>query len=133
MAFIVDAAAQKKIRSFTDLHAWKEGHDLVKMIYQATKCFPKEETYGLTNQLRRAAVSVTSNIAEGFSRKSAREKRQFFSMALSSLTEIQNQILIAKDVGYMNQKEFDYLAKQTIRVGKLINGLKKTAMSIPNT
>ena len=64
----------EKIRSFTDLHAWKEGHKLVLMIYDATKLFPKEEVFGLTNQVRRAGVSFTSNIAEGFSHGSYKDK-----------------------------------------------------------
>jgi four helix bundle protein len=79
-----------KIKSFSDLDAWREGHKLVLNIYQITKLFPKEELFCLTNQLRRAGISFTSNIAEGFSRQSFKEKRQFYSMALGSLTDIQN-------------------------------------------
>ncbi len=86
----------RKIRSFTDLNAWKEGHKLVLEIYKFTQKFPKEEQFGLTNQLRRAVVSFTSNIAEGFSRNSYKEKLQFYSMALGSLTEVQNQLLVGK-------------------------------------
>ena len=114
-----------KIKSFTDLITWKEGHKLVLMIYKITKSFPKEEKFGLVSQLRRAAVSITSNIAEGFSRKSDKEKTQFYLMAKGSLTEIQNQILIAKDVAYIGKKEFNELADQTIKVNKLLSGLIK--------
>lgn len=92
----------QKIQSFTDLYAWQAGHKLVLSIYEVTQKFPKEELFGLTNQLRRAAVSITSNIAEGFSRSSYKEKSQFYSMALGSLTEIQNQLLIAKDIKYLS-------------------------------
>jgi four helix bundle protein len=74
----------EKIRSFRDLDVWKEGHKLVLEIYKITKNFPKEEMFGLSNQLKRAAVSITSNIAEGFSRKSLKEKIQFYSMAKAS-------------------------------------------------
>ena len=74
-----------KIKSFTDLTAWKEGHKLVLLIYKLTKKFPKEESYGLTDQIRRCSVSITSNIAEGFSRKSQKEKLQFYHMSLGSL------------------------------------------------
>ena len=112
-----------KIKSFTDLTAWREAHKFVVMIYKLTKDFPSEERFGLVNQMRRAGVSITSNIAEGFSRKSKKEKIQFYSVARGSLTELQNQLLIAKDVGYLKSKDFDQLAKQSIKVAKLLNGL----------
>ncbi|MBU4257126.1 four helix bundle protein [Patescibacteria group bacterium] len=114
-----------KIKSFTDLNAWKEGHKLVIEIYQITKNFPKEELFSLTNQIKRAAVSITSNIAEGFSRQSFKEKVQFYSIARGSVTEIQNQLLIAKDVKYFTADKFNKVAEQTIVVHKLINGLIK--------
>lgn len=116
-----------KIRSFTDLNAWKEGHNLVLVIYEITKKFTKDEIFGLTNQLRRAVVSITSNIAEGFSRQSYKEKAHFYSTSLGSTTEVQNQILIAKDVKYINDTEFQKIAEQTIIVHKLINGLIKSS------
>lgn len=119
-----------KIKSFTQLNTWKEGHHLVLQIYSITRGFPKDEVFGLTNQIRRAAVSFTSNIAEGFSRNSYKEKLQFYSMALGSLTEIQNQLLIAKDVRYINEKEFNKLTELTITIHKLTNGLIKKTKSI---
>ncbi len=114
-----------KIRSFTDLQAWREGHTLVIMIYRVTKLFPKEELFGLTSQLRRAAVSITSNIAEGFSRGSYKEKVQFYAIALGSLTETQNQLLVAKDIGYLDEEAFRKISSQSISVSKLLNGLIK--------
>ncbi|OQY68791.1 hypothetical protein B6D29_00290 [Microgenomates bacterium UTCPR1] len=116
---------KQKIKSFTDLIAWKEAHKLAIFVYEATKLFPKEEIYGLTNQVRRAAVSVSSNIAEGFSRRSNAEKRQFYYQALGSLTELQNQLLIARDIKYLTKEKFNELANQTISVSKLINSLIK--------
>lgn len=116
---------KQKIKSFTDLIAWKEAHKLAIFVYEATKLFPKEEIYGLTNQVRRAAVSVSSNIAEGFSRRSSAEKRQFYYQALGSLTELQNQLLIARDIKYLTKEKFNELANQTISVSKLINSLIK--------
>lgn len=118
------------IKSFTDLRTWQEGHKLVLMVYDITKKFPKEEQFGLTIQLRRAGVSFTSNIAEGFSRNSYKEKLQFYSMSLGSLTEIQNQLLVARDIGYISKEEFDKIAKQTIIVNKITNGLIKKSKSI---
>lgn len=112
-----------KIRSFTDLDAWKEGHRLVIAIYTNTKHFPKEEQFGLTSQIRRCAVSITSNIAEGFSRQFYREKVQFYSVALGSVTELQNQLLIARDVGYISNETFHEIADQSIKTHKIINGL----------
>lgn len=120
-----------KITTFTDLNTWKEGHNLVLMVYKATDRFPKKETFSLIDQMRRSAVSVTSNIAEGFSRRGNKEKVQFYSMAHGSLTELQNQILIAKDVGYLSDSLSQDLQQQTIAVHKLITGLIKGARGLP--
>ena len=123
-----------KIKSFTDLNAWREGHKLVLSIYKVTKEFPKEEQFGLIIQIRRAVVSITSNIAEGFSRNSYKEKAQFYSTALGSLTEVQNQLLIAKDLNYLNKESFDELAQQSVLTNKLLNGLiKKSKTMIHNS
>ncbi|MBI2268510.1 MAG: four helix bundle protein [Candidatus Blackburnbacteria bacterium] len=120
----------RKIKSFTDLNAWKQAHELVLLIYKITKKFPHEEQFGLVNQIRRAVVSITSNIAEGFSRSSYKEKSQFYSMALGSLTEVQNQLLIAKDLKYIAQEEFMEIANKTVAVNKLLNGLIKKSKTM---
>ncbi|OGZ32357.1 MAG: hypothetical protein A3I88_00960 [Candidatus Portnoybacteria bacterium RIFCSPLOWO2_12_FULL_39_9] len=117
---------KQKIKSFTDLYAWREGHKLVLEIYKITKNFPKEEQFGLTIQLRRAAVSFTSNIAEGFTRKSSKEKYRFYNNAKASLTEIQNQLLIARDVGYLSRESFNKIAQQSVITNRLISGLLKS-------
>lgn len=119
-----------KIKSFTDLNAWKQGHKIVLEIYRITKDFPKEEIFGLTSQIRRASVSVTSNIAEGFSRNSYKEKLNFYSMSLGSLTEVQNQLLISRDIEYIATEDFKKLADQTVVANKLINGLIKSTKTI---
>lgn len=121
---------ENKIHSFTDLNAWKEGHKLVLMIYETTKLFPKEEIFALINQMRRCVVSITSNIAEGFSRQSYKEKIQFYSIALGSVTELQNQLLISRDIGYINKKQFQDIAEQSVKVHKIINGLIKSSKTI---
>lgn len=124
----------KRIKSFTDLDAWKLGHQLIIHLYTITQDFPLTEQFGLTNQLRRAAVSITSNIAEGFSRNSYKEKIQFYAIALGSLTEVQNQLLIARDIGYLSKESFATIAEETITVNKLLNGLiKKSKTMIHNS
>lgn len=123
-----------KIKNFTDLNAWIIGHKLVLLIYRITKNFPRDEQFGLITQLRRAAVSITSNIAEGFSRNSYKEKSQFYSMALGSLTEVENQILISKDLGYISQEATEELTEIILTVNKLLNGLiKKSRTMIHNS
>ena len=114
---------RSKIRSFTDLITWQKSHKLVLDIYKITLKFPEDEKYNLVNQLRRAAISITSNIAEGFSRRTSKDKAHFYYNALGSLTELQNQRLIARDLKYID--EFSEIAKNSIEVNKLINGLIK--------
>lgn len=119
-----------KIKSFTDLNCWKEGHKLVMNIYKITKSFPKDEQFGLINQIRRAVISITSNIAEGFSRNTYKEKIQFYYISLGSLTEVQNQLLIARDLNYIANADFLNLAQQTVIINKLTNGLIKKSKTL---
>jgi len=119
----------QKISSFTQLIAWQKAHQLVLAAYKLIIKFPKTENYALSDQMRRCAVSISSNIAEGFSRQTNKEKIQFYFTAKGSLTELQNQLLIAKDVKYINQSDFNLIAQQTIEVHKLINGLIKSKRS----
>lgn len=100
-----------KIKSFTDLDTWKEGHKLVLLVYKAVKEFPKEELYSLCDQMKRCVISITSNVAEGFSRKSKKEKVQFYYTAKGSLTELQNQLLAARDVGYLSKENFQEIGR----------------------
>jgi len=114
-----------KIVSFTDLNSWQEGHKFVLMVYGVTKKFPKEELFCLTNQIRRASISITSNIAEGFSRPSYKDKTYLYTVSLGSLTETQNQLILSKDLGYVPIKDFNNLFEQSVVTSKLINGLIK--------
>lgn len=116
-----------KIIYFTDLVAWKEAHKLVLFIYKLTKDFPKEEMFGLVNQMRRCVVSITSNIAEGFSRNSYKEKTQFYCIALGSVTELQNQLMISRDVKYINTVTCNQVLEMCVIVHKLLNGLIKSS------
>jgi four helix bundle protein len=113
----------RKITKFTDLIVWQEGHKLVLMIYEITKKFPEWERFALANQLVRAIVSFTSNIAEGFAKKSAKEKAKFYNTAQTALIEVQNQLLVARDVGHIANAEFQKIANQTVICHKLILGL----------
>ncbi len=114
---------KEKIKTFKDLDVWKEGHKLVLSIYKVSKSFPKEELFGLTSQMRRAAVSITSNIAEGFGRSSYKDKNNFYQMAFGSITELRNQLIIAKDVEYIGLSDFDAIDSQAMLVEKICRGL----------
>lgn len=113
----------EKIEKFQDLNVWQEGHKLIIEIYKASRLFPREEAFGLTSQIRRAVVSVTSNIAEGFGRQSYKDKHNFYQMAFGSIIEVRNQLLIARDVGYIKSLDFDNLDDQAVRTEKLCRGL----------
>lgn len=121
-----------KIKTFTDLKVWKEGHKLVVMIYKTTKTFPKEEMFGLTSQMRRSAASITANIAEGFGRQGFKEKIQFYYLAHGSLTELKDQLLIAQDVGYLTTGDFQKLITQADTTHRLLQGLITKSKSFLN-
>jgi S23 ribosomal protein. len=118
------------IKNFTELRAWKEAYKLVKVIYVCTGSFPKEESYALTSQMRRSVVSVTSNIAEGFARRTRKEKMQFYYMAHGSLTELQSQLIVAYGVGYIDKTKLETIQEQIVSVQKLTNGLIKGTIKI---
>lgn len=115
-----------KIKSFRDLIAWREAHALTLLVYKSTKNFPREELFSLTDQIRRSSASVGANIAEGFSRMSYKEKIQFYSIALGSLTETENHIEVAKDLNYLAKDPHAQLSEQIITTSKLVNGLIKS-------
>jgi four helix bundle protein len=119
-----------KIQNFKDLYAWQEAHKLVLTIYKYTKLFPKSETFILVSQILRATISVSSNIAEGFSRQGIKEKIQFYTMAQASLTEVENQVLISRDVGYLSKLQSNEIFDQILLVQKLIAGLIKSLRKI---
>ena len=111
------------IIKFTDLIAWQESHKLVLLTYKTLERFPKKEMFALCDQIRRCVVSVSANVAEGFSRRGNKEKSQFYYIAKGSLTELENHFLIARDIGYITKNEFDNLLKQMDSVGRLLTGL----------
>ena len=113
------------VQDYRQLEVWQEAMNLVILIYQHTSKFPKEETYGLTNQLRRAAVSVPSNIAEGQGRRSTKEFLNQLSVARGSLLELQTQVEIGKRLKYLAQPEAECLEEKVGTVIRLLNGLMR--------
>jgi four helix bundle protein len=111
-------------QSYRDLLVWQKALNLVTKIYQNTQKFPKEEIYGLTSQIRRAAVSIPSNIAEGKGRNSKGEFSQFLGHARGSLYELETQVLIAQNLNYLNENEANELLKLSGELGRMLNGLK---------
>lgn len=112
-----------KIESFQQLDAWQEAHRLVILVYRVTEHFPNHERFGLVTQMRRAAVSIPANIAEGFKRRGLREKIHFYNIAESSLEELKYYCILSEDLGYISQKTRTELSAQTEIVGKILNGL----------
>jgi four helix bundle protein len=122
-----------RVRSFQDLAAWQRPIELCIVIYALTAQFPKTETFGLSAQLRRAAVSVASNVAEGHERMSTLQFLQFLGNARGSNGEVATQLVIAKALGFGAQKDLDKAQRLCIEVGKLLNGLIKSLRSkLPN-
>ena len=111
------------VKRFNDLIVWQKSMVLVECIYLATASFPKEEIYGLTSQIRRAAVSIPSNIAEGQSRHSTKEFLRFLSIALGSRSEVETQLLIASRLRYISPETTSELIADLDEVGRLLRGL----------
>jgi len=111
------------VRSYRELVAWKKAIDLVTEIYRSTQSFPRQEMYGLTSQLRRAAVSIPSNIAEGQGRLSRGEFKQFLGHARGSVFELDSQIIIARNLGYLDEHGSNLLLDRIHEVGRILNGL----------
>jgi four helix bundle protein len=114
----------KKSRSYRDLEVWQLAIAFVKDIYLATERFPSLENYGLTHQIRKAAISIPSNIAEGQFRDSTREFKQFLSIALGSAAEIETQLIISKEIGYLSSEEMESLANILERIMKMLKKLR---------
>ncbi len=125
--------SKNKITDFTDLTTWQEGHKLVILVYSTTKNFPREEKFSLSDQIQRAVVSITSNIAEGFGRHSLKEKIQFYYLAQGSLTEVKNQLIIAKDIGYLSSEKFNEIYNQANTTHKLLQGLISKTKQFTNS
>ena len=111
---------------YQDLKVWHKAISLIEIVYQVSKSFPSTETFGLTNQIRRAAISIASNIAEGAARRSQREFSQFISIALGSLAEVETQLIIANRLGYCESKNLTTGIDVASEVGKMLHGLSRS-------
>ena len=111
------------MRPHENLDVWNKAMDFVVVVYQATECFPKEEKFGLTSQLRRAAVSIPANIAEGAARKSSKEFAHFLSNAQGSASEVETELLIAHRLGFLNEANHSKLRNSLDEIGRMLTGL----------
>ena len=111
------------INSFRDLIVWQKSADLAVLVYEVTEIFRKSELYGITSQMRRAVISFSSNIAEGFGRNHKKEKIQFYAVAHSSCAEFESQLEISRKPSFINDSDFELVLKALIEVSKMVNGL----------
>jgi four helix bundle protein len=114
------------MKTHKDLDVWKDSVSFVTDIYRITKKYPKEEQFGLTSQIRRSAVSIPSNIAEGAARKSGNEFKQFLHIAMSSASELDTQLLISNNLNYITGKEYDELSSKLSSISRMLQGLIKS-------
>lgn len=114
------------VRFYRDLIAWQKSIDLVETIYRISQRFPSDEKFGLTSQLRRAAVSIPSNVAEGQSRGTPRDFNKFLDIANGSLAEMETQLIIAGRLNYLPSEELEDVLSKAAEIGRLINGLQKS-------
>lgn len=111
-------------KSFKELNVWRKSYDLTILVYKNTDSFPDSEKFGITNQIRRASVSICSNIAEGYGRRSIKEKSQFYSIAHGSLTEVENQLLICFGIGYLSKDNLNLLLEYCVEIEKMLSRLQ---------
>lgn len=120
-----------KITSFENLIVWQKSQDLAVLVYKVSKHFPQDERFALTDQIRRAASSVSANIAEGFGRRSQKDKLHFYTMSYGSLLETKNFIYLAERLSYIDQDSLDTVLIATTDCQKLLNALMRS-LSVSN-
>ncbi len=114
-----------KIKSFKELRIWQKGIEIVKGVYELAKKLPNDEKYGLSSQIKRSAVSIPSNIAEGFKRFHNKEYKQYLFIALGSSAELETQIIIMEQLGFISKKEQDHYSKELEYLSKMMSSLIK--------
>lgn len=120
-------AVKEKVDHFTKLDAWRVAHELVLGVYRVTRSFPTNERFGIIDQLRRAVASIAANIAEGWGRFHFADKIRFYYQARGSTTEVQNFLILSKDLGYLREDEFRALYEQSVRCISILGGLIRSA------
>jgi four helix bundle protein len=118
-----------KTYSFEKLNVWKESLDLVTSIYKITKDFPKEEKFGLISQIRRAAVSISSNLAEGTSRRTQKDQARFTVISFSSAMEVLNQIIISKELNYISENDYIFVREKIEKIANMLNSLRNSQLA----
>ena len=116
----------EKTKTFTDLKVWQKGHQFVLGVYKSTKKFPKEEVYGLTSQVRRASVSITANIAEGYKRTGTKDKLRFYNISQASLEECRYFLILSKDLEYFSKETYNELMNILEETSKMLTSYIKT-------
>ena len=115
-------------RTFQELVVWQKAHQFVLKIYEWTSNFPKSELYGLTSQLRRAAVSISSNLAEGCSRSSKNDFARFVEIATGSALEVASQAVIARNLGYLSEPDFQQIQTSALEITRMLSGLRQSLL-----
>ena len=131
MSVPATAKTSSTVRDFRDLVVWQKAIALVKSVYKATREFPEEEKFGLVSQIRRAAVSIPSNIAEGQQRNTTTEFRRHLSIALGSLAEVETQIIIAAEINYIDASERDAFQQDLSELRRMLCGLQESLLRTP--
>ncbi|MBT3382403.1 MAG: four helix bundle protein [Prolixibacteraceae bacterium] len=114
------------MKKFKNLKVWQKGMDLVKNVYKSSKNFPKEELFGLTSQIRRSAISIPSNVAEGSGRGTDKDFKRFLDIAVGSSYELETQIIIANELKFLSENDFNDLSLKVNEIQKMIAGLHKS-------
>lgn len=114
------------VYSFEKLIVWQKSIELAKLIYSITSKFPKEEIYGLSSQIRRAVVSISSNIAEGYVKHSPKEQIRFTEIAYGSLMEVLNQTIIAKEIGFIQEEDYWFIRQHVEEISRILNALRNS-------
>lgn len=123
------AGRGKRAKDFRDLGVWRKGREIASAVYEVTRSFPPEEVFGISNQMRRSAISIASNIAEGFNRRGSREFQRFVSVALGSCAELRSLVVIAEDQNFLPSSKARELEKQLLMEERMLGALQRSLLA----